>query len=382
MGAQVRSLWAEPRVPEVPTQIWRDWVLIAALIAAAILENLVRADVPWRWVGIFEVGVAVVALLIRRRQPLAAVALGFGVAILVDVASIVRDIEGSVSQYSMVVLLILVYDLYRWGSGHEAVVGSVISLTAFAVGLVRDHSAVADSMIGLVLLMFPAVLGASVRFWTTSRVRELDQVRLRERQQLARELHDTVAHHVSAMVIRAQAGRVVTATNPGAAVEALEIIEAEGSRTLADMRTMVGALRDHDDVALSPRTGIADLERLARSVGDRPRVQVQIRGDVHDLSPAIDAAIYRIAQESITNALRHARHATHVDVDIDSGATDIRLTVRDDGDPAAASRATDGFGIVGMTERAVLVGGELEVAAGPDGGWTVTATLPRTGPTT
>ena len=263
-----------------------------------------------------------------------------------------------------------------------AVVGSVISLTTFAVGLVRDHSAVADSMIGLVLLMFPAVLGASVRFWTTSRVRELDQVRLRERQQLARELHDTVAHHVSAMVIRAQAGRVVAATNPGAAVEALEIIEAEGSRTLADMRTMVGALRDHDDVALSPRTGIADLERLARSVGDRPRVQVQIRGDVHDLSPAIDAAIYRIAQESITNALRHARHATHVDVDIDSGATDIRLTVRDDGDPAAASRATDGFGIVGMTERAVLVGGELEVAAGPDGGWTVTATLPRTGPTT
>ncbi len=107
-----------------------------------------------------------------------------------------------------------------------------------------DSPTSAEASIGLVLLVFPAVLGASVRFWSTSRLRELDQVRLREREQLARELHDTVAHHVSAMVIRAQAGRVVAGSRPEAAVEALEIIEAEGSRTLAEMRSMVGALRE------------------------------------------------------------------------------------------------------------------------------------------
>ena len=94
------------------------------------------------------------------------------------------------------------------------------------------------------VLLFPAVLGAAVRYRTNFRHRSLEQVRLRERERLARELHDTVAHHVSAIAVRAQAGQVVATTRPAAAVEALRVIEAEASRTLAEMRAMVGVLRD------------------------------------------------------------------------------------------------------------------------------------------
>jgi signal transduction histidine kinase len=209
-------------------------------------------------------------------------------------------------------------------------------------------------------------------------MRELDQVRLRERELLARELHDIVAHHVSAMVIRAQAGRVVSAADPQAAMDALAVIEAEGTRTLAEMRTMVGVLRDDRTAALVPQPGVADLERLARSVGDRPWVEVKMSGDVEDLGPAVGAAIYRIAQESITNAVRHARNATRIDVGVTVDGDAVHLTVRDDGETTSAPRNPLGYGLVGMTERASLLGGSFAAGPGADRGWTVDVVLPAT----
>jgi signal transduction histidine kinase len=377
MGNVARSVWTEPRAPQPPARVWRDWALVAVLVGTAILESVLRHGVPWRPVGILEVVTLAFALLWRRTHPLAMVAVAFGVAIVVDTASIAAHTGGPVSLYTMAFLLLLPYALFRWGSGRDAVIGSAIALVAYAVGVARDHSGLADASIGFLILLFPAVLGASVRFWSTARLRQLDQVRLREREQLARELHDTVAHHVSAMVIRAQAGRVVAESRPGAAVEALEIIEAEGSRTLAEMRTMVGALREREDVDLAPQRGVADIERLARSLGDENRVEVHMSGDLDDLSPAVGAATYRIAQESITNAVRHARHATRIVVTVAGEEDRVRLTVRDDGDTVSTVRAQDGYGVVGMTERAALLGGTLEVGPGHDRGWVVDAVLPR-----
>src|ERR687888_2378315 len=112
-------------------------------------------------------------------------------------------------------------------------------------------------------LPLPAALGASIRYRASSRLREADQVRLREREQLARELHDTVAHHVSAIAVRAQAGRTVAASRPDAAVDALAVIEEAASRTLADLRALVGTLRDGEDADLAPQRGVADIARLA-----------------------------------------------------------------------------------------------------------------------
>ena len=378
MGNGVRSLWTEPRAPDPPRRVWRDWVLVAALVAAAGVENLLRQDVPWRLVGVAEVVTLAFALLGRRAHPLAMVAVAFGVVIVVDIASIASPTGEQVGLDSMAFLLVLPYALFRWGSGREVVVGSSMILVALGVGIARDLTSVGDAIIGsFLLLVFPAVLGASVRFWTTARMRELDQVRLREREQLARELHDTVAHHVSAMVIRAQAGRVVAASQPDAAVDALKVIEAEGSRTLAEMRTMVGALREGEDADLAPQGGVSDIERLARSPEDGPRVEVHMSGDLDDLSPPVSAATYRIAQESVTNALRHARHAARIVVRVAGDVDYVRLTVHDDGEAVSALRATAGYGVVGMMERANLLGGTVEVGPAPDRGWVVDAVLPR-----
>jgi signal transduction histidine kinase len=155
-----------------------------------------------------------------------------------------------------------------------------------------------------VFLLFPATLGADVRYLAATRLRELEEVKLRERGLLARELHDTVAHHVSAIVISAQAGRTLATSHPEAAVDALDVIEREASRTLTEMRLMVGAMRGGGEPDLAPQRGVADLAGLARNSGASPRVAVQLAGDLDDLRPSLGAALYRLAQESITNAVR------------------------------------------------------------------------------
>ena len=319
-------------------------------------------------------------LLWRRTHPLAVVALVFGTVLVLNVVTLITGPAEPVGLYTMIYVVLLPYSLLRWGSGREVIVGMSVIVVAAVLGIAADFNGFGEAAAGFVFLMFPVVLGALVRFWTTARTREIDQVRLREREQLARELHDTVAHHVSAMVVRAQAGRVVAPSDPAAAVDALRVIEDEGSRTLAEMRTMVGALRDRDDAELTPQNGVADIERLARQVGDQPRVHVGLAGDLDELSPTVGSATYRIAQESVTNALRHARNATRIDVQVVGDQDAVRLTVRDDGDQVHPSGVSAGYGVVGMTERAALLGGSLEAGPGADHGWVVDALLPRVRP--
>ncbi|MET9269540.1 sensor histidine kinase [Kribbella sp. NPDC003557] len=371
----VRSLLAEPRAPEPPRRVWRDWVLVGGLLLAVVLEGVFREDVVWRPAAIVIAVVVACALLWRRTRPLTVVAAVFGVLIVINLVTLATG-NATFGLYSMICVVLLPYSLARWGSGREILIGLVFIVVALVLGIASDFTGYAEAAFGSMFLLFPATLGLAVRYRWTARNRELGQVRLRERELLARELHDTVAHHVSAIVIRAQAGRAVAATRPEAAVDALAVIEAEGTRTLAEMRAMVGVLRDDGTAALVPQPGVGDLERLARSVGDRPRVEVEMSGDLGDLGPAVGAAIYRIAQESITNAVRHARQATRIDVRLTSYDDSVRLTVRDDGE--ATSRNPGGYGLVGMAERATLLGGTLAAGPDPDRGWSVDVVLPRT----
>jgi signal transduction histidine kinase len=375
-----RLLRDEPRAAAAPVRVWRDWALVAVLVPTAVLEGILRTDVAWRPVALVLAVVLVFPLLWRRTHPLAVVAALFGTVIVLNLATLIDGPGSSVGLNTMIYVLLVPYALLRWGSGREVMVGLPIIIGAGLLGIASDFNGFAEAAGGFVVLMFPAVLGALVRFWTTSRTREIDQVRSREREQLARELHDTVAHHVSAMVIRAQAGRVVAPSDPAAALDALRLIEDEGSRTLAEMRTMVAALRDREDADLAPQNGIVDIERLAGSLDNEPRVQVRLTGDLDELSPAVGAATYRIAQESVTNALRHARNATRIDVQVVGDDHTVRLTVHDDGEPVHASNVALGYGVVGMTERAALLGGTLAAGPGPENGWVVDAVLPRAGP--
>ena len=380
----VRQLWAEPGVPNPPTRVWRDWVLAGGLIVAAALEALLRTDLGWP-VFAFVSGVVIAgATLWRRTHPLVAVAVAFGAHMLSDMTT---HFGAGLSSMlgSSAVLAVMPYAVGRWASGRVGVYAIAIMFVSIAPhsGDNAVHS-IGNAIGAVIFFVLPAVIGVAVRYRAAERVRETDQAKMREREQLARELHDTVAHHVSAIIIQAQAGSTVAANNPQAAVAALAVIEAEASRTLAEMRFMVSALRQGEAPALNPQRGIADIYHLAHSRVDAPMVDVHVDESLGDVQPVVNAAIYRLAQESITNAIRHARHATRVDVQVAADAECVRLTVRDDGDPTTFNpQAANGYGLIGMRERTKLLGGTLEAGPAAAGrGWAITAVLPRHGATT
>lgn len=369
----LRSLWDEPRPPDPPSRVWRDWALLGVLVPAVVLEGVFRPDMPWRVLSVVVVIGLLPTLLWRRTRPFPMFLISFGLT-----GGLMLATEGDApSSYAMVGLLLLPYSLARWGAGREIALGLGFVVLETGLSVALGHESLADAVGGMVVLFATVTLAAAFRYRARARMRELDQAKLLEREQLARDLHDTVAHHVSAMAIRAQAGLAMMPTQPEAAADALHLIEAEAARALDEMRTMVRVLRRDNPPDLAPNPRIADLEKLASR--SRPSVDVTISGDLDDLPPSIGSAIYRLAQESVTNARRHARHATHIEVRVAADDTSVRLRVSDDGDPGLVR--SPGYGLVGMIERADLLGGTCEAGPNPGRGWTVTAVLPRGGAT-
>ena len=301
-------------------------------------------------------------LLWRRTSPLLMVAIAFTGCYAVQAAT-----HGAVpGMQTLAFLLLLPYSLFRWGAGRDMVLGSAIGLGNVGVSFLLGNSSGTQVVEGAGILLAAAAIGLALRYRAMARTRELVHVQLLERERLARDLHDTVAHHVSAIAIRAQAGLA----QPDAATEALRLIESEATRALAEMRAIVKVLR--------PGPRVSDLEQLANA-GGTPSVDVEIRGDLDDLPSAVGSAIYRLAQESVTNARRHARHATHITVSVAADTKSVHLRVTDDGEAATSANGSPGYGLRGMTERAGLLGGTIEAGPNPDRGWTVTAVLPRGG---
>ena len=373
----LRSLWAEPRPPNAPGQGPRDWALVAAFACWTVVEAMVREDMASRALLIIAALAAVAPLPWRRSHPLSAAAVAFGILTVVDIARILTESHGALPS-SISATLVLTYALFRWGSGREAASGLGMVLVWLAITNVADPTSVADQVAAYAFFLFAAALGAAVRYRAKVRIRDIDQAKAREREQLARELHDTVAHHVSGIAIQAQAGRAIAAAHPERAAEALGVIEDAATRTLTELRAIVGVLRATQDTEFAPQAGVAEVEQLATDDKTRPRVEVTISGEFDDLSPAVGAAIYRLAQESVTNARRHARHATQVTVAVTGDADQVRLTIDDDGSPAGG-RAPAGYGLVGMRERASLLGGTFHAGPAAERGWRVEAVLPRAG---
>jgi signal transduction histidine kinase len=313
-------------------------------------------------------------LLWRRIHPLLMVAIAFGVTGLAPVWT------GPPESYAMGYLLILPYALFRWGSGRAVVIGSAIILGKVGLALYLGQLSQTDAIGGFAVLFGITASGAALRYRAGARMRALEQVKLLERERLARDLHDTVAHHVSAIAIRAQAGLATAATRSQAALEALQVIEAEASLALAEMRTMVRVLRRDHPAQRAPTPRIGDLEQLASRTRTEPSVDVELGGGLDEIPAPVATAIYRLAQESVTNARRHARHATRIEVRVAADDTTVRLRVTDDGDASnVRGDAAPGYGLVGMIERADLLGGTVKAGPNPGRGWTVLVELPRTG---
>jgi len=367
----LRSILAEPRAPDPPARVWWDWVLVGALLVTAVGEAIFRPDLPARPLATVVALLVIPVLLWRRTHPLLATAVGFGGAMVLHIPMILDDVA-DVGLSSMISVLLLPYALYRWASGPEALVGTAIIAVPAGLGLATTDT-LGDVIGGATVLVAAFALGAAMRYRAVARQREVQQVRTLERGELARELHDTVAHHVSAIAIQAQAGRAVAANDPASAVQALAVIEAEASRTLSEMRTMVRVLRDGEAPDYAPQRGIGDLDELTRM---SPVVQLHRDGDLADLPHPVEVAVYRICQESVTNAIRHSLNATAVTVGVIGDVGVVRLRVHDDGE-AARPATTVGYGLLGMAERAKLLGGACQAGPDPLGGWTVEATLPR-----
>lgn len=372
------SLWNEPRVPDAPARVWRDWVLLAVVAVAVVIEGSFREPLDWRIPSIIICLAPAYVLLQRRTQPLRSLLIGFGTVSVANVGTLV-GLTDTIHLYSFAYIIVLSYTAARWGSGREVVIGTVVVQLANVLSEITHYSGIGSLLGAAAFALFPPVIGLSVRFWLRSQVSETAQLRLREREQLARELHDTVAHHVSAIAVQAQAGQAVAAINPEAAVDVLAVIEDAASRALEDMRAMVGTLRDGEDPELAPQRGVSDIETLANNPNAALPVVVELSGDLDDLKPAVGAALYRLAQESITNATRHATGASRVDVAVIGDEESVRLSVRDDGATSGGAHGSAGFGLVGMTERAKLLGGSFAAGPNPGRGWTVTASLPKTG---
>lgn len=376
MTAALRSAWLAPRPPDATGPRPRDWALVAVVVAAVLAEGVLRPDVVWRPVAVVIAVVPALLLPWRRLRPFAVFVAAFGIVAAASVAYVASGGDRMMGLTSGIYVLVLVYAVHRWGSGREIAGAIGVLVVVVALGAGRDWTDAAELLLEIAIISIAAVSGVAVRMQAQARRRELDGVRLAEREQLARELHDTVAHHVSAMVVRAQAGRVVAQRDPAAAVEALRIIESEGSRTLAEMRVLVGALRDGEAATLAMRS-LSDIASLA-DAGSLPTVVVELDDAIGEVHPSVGAALFRVAQESVTNARRHASGATQVRVRVRTEGDSVRLTVDDDGAPVPGDRPA-GYGIVGMAERASLLGGTLVAGPGPSRGWTVEARVPRTG---
>lgn len=341
-----------------------DVALAAGCAVGAIAEGLSR-DLTW---PLFTTAFALACLAatpFRRRFPFAVLVAVFGSQVLVRMVS-AEFSAGWQAPWSMMLIITLPYALTRRANRIESIVG--IGVLLIFPARIAGTGDLGSAFGATLVLLTPAFLGLAVRLRAIEQERLRDRTIQRERDAMAREIHDTVAHRLAAIAVQVQAARL-----DGQGSTTLEVIEEQSARALAELRSIVRDLRSARAETV-PLAGLDNLDELA-ALSALP-VRVQVTGDAATVDATTGAAIYRIAQESVTNALRHARAVRQVRVDVHVDRTEVSLTVRDDGRQDSAGLSSGGYGLVGMAERASLLGGSFD--AGPDakGGWTVRAILP------
>ena len=380
----------ELRVGPPPTRRWWD-VPVAVLLAGLVVVELAVTDVPLPLVSGVG-GVAIVALsLFRRVQPLR-VAVG---AALLDVSSsvvlVAAGVDGDLAYETpdgaATAALMIVYSVARWAPVRHIPLGlGVVAAVLTADAILTRGLSWLELLSEFPIWLMVVAVGIAVRYRRRVQQGVLEEARASEREAIARELHDMVAHHVSGIAVQAQAGQALAERDPERALGTLETIETSASTALEDMRRLVGILRapvDQPDGDRDPQATVADLRRLIDPDAAGPAVELRLDDDVATLAGPVGATLFRVAQEAVTNARRHARQAHRVLVTVtpSDGEADpdtapcVVLDVTDDGDPPSAATGP-GYGLVGMRERVELLGGSLTAGPGPERGWQVTATIP------
>ncbi|WP_156996572.1 sensor histidine kinase [Knoellia aerolata] len=374
----------------------RNWAFdIAVALLVGVLGQLEA------WFGIGEThrqgplwaqsllyAVTALLLIARRVHPLAVLA-GMLVASLVEFAAVGSPEGNSVA----LAPVIATYTAGRYLERRQALVGLGLGTLIVAAWATFDPmNATWVERLGGMAWLAPSIiawlLGMLLR--VSSLYREQRRVTVEqqasravaeERNRIARELHDVIGHSVSVMTVQASAVRRRLDASQGVEREALETVEATGRQALAEMRRMVGVLREGSGAAdeapdLEPPAGLAQVGRLAESFRSAGLpVSLSVSGQVRELPPGLDLTAYRLVQEGLTNALRHARELQRADVSIAYGDGVVELAVRDDGTAAAAPDGV-GNGLRGMRERVAVYGGSLVTRPRTNGGFELVATLP------
>lgn len=369
-------------------------IVLAALEVAlevALRHEAGREPRTTPWFAVPAVAFLVLALLGRRRLPFAAPAsLWVYAATLsfVDGPLVVFAVGAQVAGMGASFLLGNVRDSV------QARVGLAIVVGCAAIVEYNDPTHTAGALIFIPVLFAIAWLAgfalreraaqaeaAEERATHAERERE-SAARIavaEERARIARELHDIVAHAVSVMVLQVGAVRHKLPQTLEEDSDALRGVEQAGRTALAEMRRLLGAMRsDGDGLELAPQPGLGGLDSLVHEVGRAGLpVRLHVEGEPSPLPGAIDLSAYRIIQEGLTNALKHAR-AGRADVVVRYGPDDLHIEVRDDGEGSSTSDGL-GHGLVGIRERVKIFGGEMTAGNAKEGGFILSARLPLSG---
>ncbi|MET7419011.1 histidine kinase [Dactylosporangium sp. NPDC005555] len=319
------------------------------------------------------------------RSRLRAAIAGLVVAAVAVVAAHVAGLPAEPAPAVSLALALLIGSVARVASLRVAAGVAVAALMVVGAGAVSrpgESGAFAVTMFGLLAWSGGVLGGVGLRLLDARRIAAVEAVRRDERLSIARELHDVVAHHVTGIVVQAQAAQLVARRDPAKAGESLAGIEAAGAEALAAVRRAVGLLRDDDGdeggwgVSAGPER-ITDLVRRFEGLGPAVHLEVTPHGD--HWPPGVTGAVHRIVQESLTNVARHATHARTVTVELSEVDGSVEILVADDGAGGQLSTHS-GYGIVGMRERVEALGGKLSAGPAPSGGWQVHGTVPLSAP--
>ena len=384
------------------SRLWslaRRYGFDALIVLAAIestLEVALRSDSPnaprsTLWFAMPATAVLVLPLLARRRYPFAAPA-----AVWLS-SAVLSFADGRIVVFSASVFAAGMAAAFLLGNLSDAVqawLGLAIALCSATIIVYNNPAHAAGDFVFTPVLFAIAWLAgfalreraeaaeaAEARATQAERDRET-AARIavaEERARIARELHDIVAHTVSVMVLQVGAVRHKLPEALGDEADALRGVEQTGRASLAEMRRLLGALRrDGDDLELAPQPGLAGLDALLEEIGRAGLpVQLHVDGEPVPVPQAIDLSAYRIVQEGLTNALKHAS-ASRADVTVRYALDELQIEVRDNGEGDGGGTGL-GYGLIGVRERVKIYGGEMSAGTVSGGGFVLSTRLPLGG---
>ncbi|MBP2319980.1 signal transduction histidine kinase [Kibdelosporangium banguiense] len=362
------------------SRVWVADLLLAGAVAV-ISVGFALTD----WVASLLALALSASLAFRRTYPV--VALVWATTAAVAHALLLTNLT-----LSVVVVPMLVHGLARWSGRGLALTALGIGLAGAVAGPLWSLSWRAEAKLSDMLVPVAACAGVVIaahvfgqrereradtllvrrRLERIEHDRAVQEAAAEERTQIAREVHDIVAHSLSMIAVQAEGGRALVTRDPSRAPEVLTVIAEESRTALNEIRDMVSLLRG--DAAYRPAPGLMDIKDLVDRLGDRAHLDIAGRPPV--IGPVLTLTIYRVIQESLTNFLRHAGPKAKAAITITTAETSTSVTIRDNGRGSTAPTDGKGHGLRTMHERVTASGGTMSAGAVPDGGFEVHAVFP------